>query len=185
MKTKTLLAALAALILAAVPAAASDLWLHVTVRQAKGDHANVTVNLPISVVEKALPLIPQDAMQNGRVVIEDADFDARQLRDVWQEVKNSPDMTFATVKTDNESVKVYKERGYLMARTTEARETGTQVHARIPLSVVDALLSGDANTLNIQAAIQALAAEGEGELVTVQDGSDNVRVWVDSTPEAE
>jgi len=51
--------------------------------------------------------------------------------------------------------------------------------------VVDALLGGDGEEFDFHAAISALAAEGEGELVTVNDNNDRVRVWVDSSAEAE
>lgn len=186
MKTKQILAATAvALILVAMPAAAaSELWLHVKVQGNEDQHERVTVNLPISVVEKALPLIPEEEWQDGQVVIDNAEFDAARLRELWQEVKDTPDMTFVTVQSDDETVRVYKEGAYLVARTTEASEGGAQVHARIPLTVVDALLSGAGNTLNVHAAIQALAAHGEGELVTVTDGDESVRVWIDNVPEA-
>ncbi len=185
MRTRLLCAAAVLLVaLSALPAAAADLWFHVTVHEEGGDNANVTLNLPISIVEKALPLIPQDQMRDGRIVIDDQEFDAVKLRALWQEVSTSPDMTYVTVKTDNENVKVYKERGYLVAQTIERNERGAEVHARIPLAVVDALLSGEGNTLNVQAALAALVAEGEGELVTVNDDRSQVRVWIDAQPEA-
>lgn len=177
--------AAAALLVAAVPSlAASDLWFHVTVVEHGGDNANVTLNLPISIVEKALPLLPEDAHNAGHIRIEDADFDAAQLRDLWRELQETPDMTFITVQTDDETVRVYKEGGYMVARTTEADEDGTHVNARIPLAVVDALLSGEGDELNLVGALQALAAHGAGELVTVSDREANVRVWIDDRPEA-
>lgn len=184
MRIRVLCAALLLAALVCLPATAADLWFHVTVQEEGGDNANVTLNLPISIVEKMLPLIPQDEMRDGRIVIDDQEFDAAKLRALWQEVSSSPDMTYVTVKTDNENVKVSKEGGYLIARTTEHSERGAQVHARIPLAVVDALLSGEGNTLNVQAALAALVAEGEGELVTVNDDRNQVRVWIDSRPEA-
>lgn len=186
MKIQRILTATAmALALAAMPAAAaSELWLHVKI-EGSGDHQErVTVNLPISVVEKAIPLIPEEALREGHLVIENAEFDAARLRELWQEVKDSPDMNFVTVQSDEETVKVYKQGGYLMARTAESTADGAQVNARIPLTVVDALLSGEGNTLNLHAAIQALAAHGEGELVTVTDGTEHIRVWIDEVPEA-
>ena len=176
--------ALAFLCLTAVPTFAADLWFHVTVRETTGNAENVTVNLPISLVESALSLIPAEEMKNGSIVIDSKEFDATKLRQLWQEVKNAPDMTYVTVQSNDETVKVAKENGYLVARTTERGGSGANVHARIPLSVVDALLSGDANTLDLKAALAALVDEGEGELVTVSDDSSHVRVWIDSNPEA-
>jgi hypothetical protein len=183
-RTKTLSLTLAALLLAALPAEAADLWFHVKVQESAGDHANVTVNFPLPLVEKFLAAIPEEHFRDGNIVIEDAEFDAARLRELWREVQNTPDMTFVTVTTDNETVKVAKDRGYLVARTTERSADGAEVHARIPLAVVEALLSGEGNTLNLQAGLAALAAHGEGELVTVNERDNNVRVWIDSSPEA-
>ena len=180
----TLTLALAALLLAAIPAQASDLWFHVKVQEAQGDHANVTVNLPLSLVESFLAAVPAEHVRDGNIVIDNAEFDAARLRELWREVQNTPDMTFVTVTTDNETVRVAKDRGYLVADTTERSADGAQVNARIPLAVVEALLSGEGNTLNLQAALAALAAHGEGELVTVNERNNTVRVWIDSSPEA-
>lgn len=176
--------ALAALLLAAIPAQASDLWFHVKVQESAGDHANVTVNLPLNLVEKFMAAIPEEHFRDGNIVIDDAEFDAARLRELWREVQNTPDMTFVTVNTDNETVRVAKDGGYLVARTTERSAHGAEVNARIPLAVVEALLSGEGNTLNLQAALAALAAHGEGELVTVNERDNTVRVWIDSNPEA-
>ena len=180
----TALVAFAALCLAALPAAASDLWFHVEVQEHGGDNASIMVNLPISMVESALNLVDDESMRDGRIVIDDAEFDAARLRELWNEVRDTPDMTFVTVQSDNETINVYKERGYLVARTSEASDNGADVHARLPLGVVDALLSTGDDTLDLQAALQALVEHGEGELVTVTDGNSNVRVWIDRNPEA-
>ena len=177
-------ALLAVLTLAAAPALANDLWFHVTVNEHSGENANITVNLPISIVEKALALIPEDAMQGGRIKIEDEEFDANRLRELWSELRNSPDMEFVTVRTDDETIRVYKENGFLVARTTESSASGTEIHARLPMDVVEALLSGDGDELNVEAALQALVSSGQGELVTVNDKDATVRVWIDHNPEA-
>ena len=51
--------------------------------------------------------------------------------------------------------------------------------------MVDALLSGEGEELNLMAAMEALVDEGEGQLVTVTGENENVRVWVDRIAEAE
>lgn len=183
-RTRVFLATLA-LSLAAVGASATeDLWFHVKVQEHKGDNANVTINLPISFVESALSLVPADEMQDGRIKIDDAEFDAAKLRELWRQVQNSPDATYVTVTSDEATVHVAKERGYLVARTDDNGTSKARVNARIPLSVVEALLSSNDNTLNVSAALRALADEGEGEIATVTSDDANVRVWIDSNPEA-
>ena len=51
--------------------------------------------------------------------------------------------------------------------------------------MLDALLSGEGDELNIEAAIRALVEQGEGELVTVSGDDETVRVWVDNIAEAD
>jgi hypothetical protein len=46
--------------------------------------------------------------------------------------------------------------------------------------VVAALLSGGKDELDLVAALQALGDHPDTELVTVEDGENTVRVWLDS-----
>jgi len=183
MKTRTIAWAVAVLVGSGIAVADSDLWLHVKVDEAEG--AKVVVNLPISLVEKALPMIPQGDWHNGRIRIDgEHEWTLQDLRGLWQEVASVDDMTFVTVQDGDENVRVWKEDGYLKVRAIEG-DDATDVNVQIPARVVDALLSGEGDEFNFRAAIEALAAEGAGELVTVNDDSDQVRVWVDNVAEAE
>lgn len=166
------------------PASASDLWLHVRVEE--NDGARVKVNVPIGMVEKAIGMVPVEHVKQGRIHLDDccSDLTPAELRELWQEIKDSPDMTFVTVEEEDESVRVWKEGGYLKVHV---REHGDQevVDVQMPLGVVDALLSGEEDELNVEAAIRALVEEGEGELVTVTSEDERVRVWVDNIAEAD
>ncbi len=51
---------------------------------------------------------------------------------------------------------------------------------KVPLTVVEALLSAGKDELDVLAAVRALAAHGDTELVTVKDDKNTVRIWVDS-----
>ncbi len=177
----TLTVALCA-VMAASAGAASDLWLHVRVDE--GDGARVSVNLPLSMVEKALPMIPEEHLDHGRIVFDDWHVSMQELRELWQQVKDSPDMTFVTVEEDDERVRVWKEGDYLLVSVREDEDT-TKVDVRLPSVVVDALLSGEGTEMNLHAAVEALVAHGEGQLVTVTDDEDHVRVWVDRSAEAD
>jgi hypothetical protein len=181
---KTLAWTLAAVMCSAMAAADESLWLHVKVDDAGG--AKVNVNLPISLVEKAMPMIPAGDWRGGHININgDVNWTISDLRELWREVRATQDMTFVTVQDRDEDVKVWKEGDYLMVKVLENDGEGAEVNVRIPARVVDALLGGDGEEFDFRAAISALAAEGEGELVTVNDNNDRVRVWVDSSAEAE
>ena len=54
------------------------------------------------------------------------------------------------------------------------------VDIQIPFTVVEALLSGGEDELDILAAIRALRDHGDVELIRVTDGTETVRVWIDS-----
>ncbi len=80
---------------------------------------------------------------------------------------------------------VKKEGDFVLVKTTESSEDGSNVDVKFPLAVVDALLSGPEGTFDFVAAIQALADYGPGELVTVRDGNETVRVWIDDQNESD
>ena len=183
MKKTIIAVALATLVMsgaAILSAADNDLWLHVKVEE--NDDTKVTVNLPMSVVSKALPMLPQEHFSGSDMHIDHMDMSIAELRELWQEVQNTPDVTFVTVEDGDENVKVWKENGYLMVSVIE--DGGENVEVRVPARVVDALLSGDGDELNLIGAMEALVDEGEGQLVTVTGDDEKVRVWVDRIAEA-
>jgi hypothetical protein len=182
---KAAIPALLAFSLLAARVSAADLWLHVKVHDAKDD-SHVTVNLPLSMVEKTAALIPSDARHSGRIRIDDKDMDVAQLRRMWDEVKNRPDATYVTVDDKDGKVRIAKRGDYLHVVAQDRNgHHGRQEDAevKIPLEVVSALLSGPGDEMNVGAAIQALARRGEGELVTVNGDAETVRIWVDSASE--
>jgi hypothetical protein len=72
-----------------------------------------------------------------------------------------------------------RERPFAPSRPWDRED----VHVKMPAAVVEALLSGDEDELDVAAAIRALARHGEGELVTVSGDDETVRIWIDGTPE--
>lgn len=177
---QTLAALTVAAAVAAQSAAAADLWLHVKVDGGRhGEQA--TINLPLSMVDTFAPMISERA-HGGRIRIKDRDYDVAHLRQAWREIEKGPDATFVTVEEPGSKVRIAKRSGFLVLEATE-REEGEQVEARIPLRVMRALLSGDEDELNVGAALQALAQEGAGELITVNSRDETVRIWVDAISE--
>jgi hypothetical protein len=60
-------------------------------------------------------------------------------------------------------------------KNTGSRE---EVHVDVPVAVVDALLSGEGESLNVKAGVAALRAL-RGDIVRVNDKETSVRVWID------
>lgn len=163
-----------------------DLWIHIRVLDAKD--GRVSINLPISVVERMGNVLPADASDKGggRLRFNDEDITVSDLRQIWADLRKHPDATFITVDEADSKVRVAKIAGNLVVR---AHETGAgrdeKVEMRIPGPVVDALLSAPGEQFNVGAAMKALARQGEGEIVTVTGDGETVRIWIDDSSESQ
>lgn len=176
------LLSVALLLPALVRAADPPLWLHIRVTE--GDDAKVSINLPFSLIGKALPMIDVGGhIHDDSIHINGQRFSYTEMRDLWLQVRGGPDMEFVTVEDAHETVRLWKEDGFLYVRAHEDRVgRRDRVDIRMPVHVVDAFLSGEAD-FDFEAAVTALAAGGAGELVAVEDDGESVRVWVDREPE--
>jgi len=177
------IAMLAVFGLSAVPAAASDLWLHVRVEDNGRDAEEVSINVPMQMVEAFLPMIEIDEFRGGRIQLDDWDndeFGGLDLREVLEALQQAPDTDFVTVKSHDEEIRVSKEGGLLIVRVDD-RHDDEQVRITLPLDVVDALLGGEPDELDLLAAIQRLSEYDGGDLITVQSRDESVRVWIDSS----
>ena len=187
MNKKILLPFLLASTLASTLAfAGSDVWLHIKVDNAEGNKEHVRVNVPLNLAEKVLPAIQVNKMHSGKLRIgnDNVDIDPRTLMEA---IRGAKDGVFVTVENDrkrdgrHETVRVAKEGGYMVVKTTATGGHDPEnVDIRIPLDVVDALLSsGNHDELDILAAIKVLATHHDGTLVSVTNHSETVRIWVD------
>ena len=173
-------------------APASERYLHVKVEDAK-EGESVNVNLPLSIAEKILPTVNKGKLHDGHVTIGSADLDGIDVKGLLDAIRTAPDNEFVTVKQKDQDVRIAKSNGNLIVhvrRIDHDKQNGKQtdkqndrqnVDVTIPLKVVDALFStAKDNELNIVAALHELSDAGDALLVTVQDASQHVRVWVDS-----
>jgi len=186
---KRLLASFGILVLAtgavlagqAAPATPEERWLHVRVEDGKAgeEGETVRVNVPLTLAEKVLPAIQVDRFQNGRVRLEHDEMKDVDLKAILQAVRETRDGEFVTVE-GKDNVRVAKEKGHLLVKVREGNGTGAKVDIQVPMAVVEALLSGEKNELDVAAAVRALAKHGEEFLVTVTDEETRVRIWIDS-----
>jgi hypothetical protein len=160
-----------------------DRWLHVRVEQAATEDQaaeTVRVNLPLKVAEKILPAIHSDELNQGRLRLHHANIHGVDLRAVLEAIQEVGDGEFLTVQSDDTNVRVAKQGGYLLVGVDEQKGDGDKVDIKVPFTVVEALLSGEKDELNVLAAIQALSEHEDDVLVTVQSEHEMVRVWIDS-----
>ncbi len=156
-----------------------DRWLHVRVENSGEKAEIVRVNLPLSLAEKVLPTIHTHELAEGKVKIKGKVKDV-DLRALLEAVRSAGDNEFVTVESASENVRVAKSGEYLLVQVREGENKSEKVDIKVPVAVVEALLSAGEDELDLVAGIRALSAHGDTELVTVTGKSETVRIWVDS-----
>lgn len=180
MKSWGRIALLVALAAAAAPVAkASDLWLHIRVAETGSHPTTVKVNVPFSLVERAAPLIEDARIDDGEIVWNGDHVEIAELRETWRALRSG----LGVVNKDGTTWELAGEGASQTLLLREAKSSGT-TEVRIPAALVDALLA-DGSRLDLVAAVKSIARLGTGELVAVDEDGTRVRIWVDSTPEAE
>ncbi len=174
------IAFLATGLFAARPARAEDRWLHVRVDNQTAKGEMVRINVPLEVAEKVLPAIHNERLHNGKVTV-DGNVNGVDLRALLDAVRSSRDGEFVTMQGNHGDMRVVKQAGYLLVHVRENKDWAKKrVEIRVPITVVDALLSAGNNELDLVAAVRALAKHGDTELITVKDDQSTVRIWLDS-----
>jgi hypothetical protein len=179
---KKMIAGLVVILSTTLIAASDDLWLHVFVQEDGASGETVRVNVPVAFVERVLPLIENEHIRGGKVVIPDeAELEGVDLRGIWEAVRETADGEFVTVEGPDENVRVAKQDGMILV---DVDDDGEKVRVRVPLEVVGAAFSGEPDQIDIVAAIRLLGESyPDHDLVTVEDGSTTVRVWIDTQQE--
>jgi hypothetical protein len=189
---KSILTGVGLLALSALPAAQAaaqtgTAWLHVRVEEVK-DASKVSVNLPMAVVEAVLKASPDMIEKHGKIHIgDDHGVKMADLRQAWKALAQVGDAELVTVESDDENVKVMR-KGDLVQVFVDKKgkpgkdgkpvQGGEEVRVEVPVSLVDAFLSGEGEDGNIQAAVAELQKR-RGDIVRVKDDDSNVRVWID------
>ena len=180
MQSKWRNVALAAVLVAAAPLAAQaqSSWLHVQVNEGGEKASKVQVNLPLAVAEAALAVMPDKVIGQVTEKLAEKEVSIADVRKLWVELKASGDAEFVTVEEADETVRVAREGDWIRVRVDKTGEKAEQVQVDIPITVVDALLSGEGEELNLQAAVAELKGT-TGDIVRFTDGDETVRVWID------
>jgi hypothetical protein len=180
---------LALSVLPAVQAAAQTgtAWLHVRVEEAKKAE-KVAVNLPMTVVEAVLKASPEMIEKHGKIHLgEEHGLKMADLRKAWKALAEVGDAELVTVESEEENVRgmrkgdlvqVFVDRKAKADKDGKPAKGGEEVRVEVPVSLVDAFLSGEGEEGNIQAAVAELQKR-RGDIVRVKDDDSNVRVWID------
>ncbi len=179
-------------------------WLHVRVEEQKG--SKVSVNLPMTVVEAALKASPQILEEHGKLNLgKHHGMKLADIRKIWKQLAEVGDAEFVTVESEQENVRVQRKGdvvqvfvdhkpGKPAAAKAEAGKGETpkapkaeaiglakraeEVRVEVPVSLVNALLSGEGDEVNIEAAVAELQKR-RGDIVRVREADNHVRIWID------
>lgn len=160
-------------------AAAPGRYLHVRV-DSPSSGEKVRVNIPLSLAEKIIPAINQGPLHDGKVKICDRDTTGVDFHQLFNAVKDAPDGEYVTVQDRDEDVRVAKQDGKMIVHVTGRDGDKEKVEVTIPWQVAQALGSSNDKEFDLLGAIRALENAGDTTLVTVTDGDEAVRVWIDS-----
>jgi hypothetical protein len=167
----------AAVVVPALPAEAQEArWFHVRVEEP--GETRVSLNLPLALVEIGLEIADRHVMQDedfrwgreGKVSVAD-------LRRMWAEIEAVGDADLVEIEDRDARVYISRRGDRVLMRVEEGDDT--RVRMEMPSLVVNALLGGEGDRLDLRAAIQELARSGRQDLLEVQDGETTVRVWID------
>ena len=189
---KSILAGVGLLALSVLPAAQAaaqtgTAWLHVRVEEAK-EASKVAVNLPMAVVEAVLKASPDMIEKHGKIHLGDHHgMKMADLRQAWKALSQVGDAELVTVESEDENVKVMRKGDLVQVfvdkkakpgKDGKPAHGGEEVRVEVPVSLVDAFLSGEGEEGNIQAAVAELQKR-RGDIVRVKDDDSNVRIWID------
>ena len=161
--------------------AKQDRWLHVRVISTDAKGETVRVNVPLELAEKVLPAINKNRLHEGKIKIDCAHVNDVDLRAMVEAIRTAKDGEYVTVQGNDNDVRVAKQSNYLIVHVLDkGKSRKSQVEIKVPMKVIDALFSAGKDELDLVAALHALSAAGDTELVSVKDDDNTVRVWLDS-----
>lgn len=175
MRSRAILTLVTSVLLAANLQAA-DRWLHMRVDDADG--TRVSINLPFSIVEKAAPLIPVDAMRHPHMRCNGESIDSAAFRNA---VRQTATTGTASYDEDGHHVVITRANGSISILANDI-DGGDTVRVRLPASIVDPLVSGRGEEIDLRAAVIALVQQGAGDLMVADTDDTTVHVWIDEKP---
>ena len=159
-------------------------WIHVQVTEPGENGKNARINLPLALAEVALSVVSDEVVSKGQIKLDEHDISVEDLRLMWNELKASGDVEFLTMQEKDKEVRIAREGDRIRIHVDKAHgdedEGDKQVRIEVPVSLVDALLSGEGDRLDLRAALAELTEE-RGDIITVREGEKRVRVWIDES----
>jgi hypothetical protein len=155
---------------------AAQAWLHVQITGGD-DTKRMNVNVPLSAAAALLAMAPPEVIAEGEAGLAARGISVSALREMWAQLKELGDAEFVTIEEEDETIRIARvaDQIEIAVRDTEDDET---LNVEIPVTVVDRLLTGSDDTLNIAAVLEPLRGL-RGDIVRVRESDRQVRVWID------
>ena len=153
-------------------------WLHIRVTD-NDEGSKVSVNLPLSLVEIALEIAEAEIQRQSHVHFHDSDVTVEDLRRMWNELRDAGDADFVTVDEGDERIQISRQADKVLIQMTELESGEQKGRIEVPVTVVDALLSGDGEALNLRGALDELIRTQQGEIVMIDHDDAYVRILIE------
>ena len=153
-------------------------WFHVQIED-EGDAQDLNLDLPLRTVSGILGMVPNVAVENGHLRLSDEQrLEVAAFREVWQKLQSTGEDELVSQHREKVSIRVVRigERIGIFVE-----DDGEFIQLDVPTAVVDALLSDDGTTLNIDAALDVLK-NLSGESIFLTESNRRIRVWIDEMP---
>ena len=156
-------------------------WLHVQIESKGAETGQMALNLPLRAVGAFVAMAPEEVVSSdGRLTVaEEHGVSVSEIRTMWRELMAAGDSEFAAVQRDDRTVRVARADDQIEINVTSV---DANIRIDLPVVVIDALLSGDGETLNLVAAIDQLG-DLRGDIVRVTEETRQIRIWVDESAE--
>lgn len=174
-----LAAALAPFALPSWAAEKSDThWVHIAIDGTSDGGERVRVNLPLKLITSLEPILDRHLGEgNSTLEIDGKKFTLAELREILVAIEAADDGEFISIKDQGDDVRIFKKKDILEVRVVEKK--GENVSLQVPVPVLKALVSGTGDDLNLGAGLRALAEFPTQARLTVNDGDEKIRIWVD------
>lgn len=160
-------------------AQASGLWIHV---EGGGARAELYLNMPLPLVEAALAMAPDAVVSQGQLQLGAGyELPVATIRQLWRTLSGpNGSAEPATVRYGRGQVRIVRSADTILVSMLD-QQFSEGLRVEVPVSVVDALLSGEGDALNIRAALDELSRLN-GAVVQVVEPDSDIRVWIDDNP---
>src|SRR5262245_8366744 len=133
--------------------AQSKEWLHIHVNDPVKEET-VRINVPIQLMETLLPMVQENSIHHGKIHFDDKSISKDELKKLWASIKQEGDTDYMTIEKPGEKVTVSMQGKYFVVQTDA--DSNKVVDIKIPASVMDAMLAGEGDELDLVGAVKAL-----------------------------